>query len=479
MHVSSDESRHFPVPDIQTVRLHLYRFLTFYFAIVFAIFTVLVYYPGYMSPDSVEQLRQARVGVTNNVYPPMMAYIWSVTDKLLPGPAGMLILHNIVFWFSLALVAFTVIRRVFWQIAFLFAAGFWPPTYGSLGTIWKDVGMQVFLLASISAIFYAHYRRRLWPLLLCVFCLFVAGGYRHNGLATAVPLVALAVLEFASLVPSRLPRLDAVLRKNKLGRAFYFATGFMCIFLLLKALSFIYTYRVMDARMWTGAMVFDLIGISVERNKNYLPPYLDPHGEITVEDLKGMYSPLHANSIGDPSCRKLLGIANPSSKAIGFRVLTAAESRDVTDRWVEAVLDNFGSYLHNRLITASYLLVLDTYHPWYPYVSGIDTNPFGLRFQPSRLNSAVMGVIEASAFRTRLYSAWIYYVVVAICCFISFLWDFAYARTVQILAASTFLYLLSLFMFGASGDFRYNVWALTCAYLCPVLLLAGRMRKTS
>ena len=89
-----------------------------------------------------------------------------------------------------------------------------------------------------------------------------------------------------------------------------------------------------------------------------------------------------------------------------------------------------------------------------------------------------MWVIEASAFRTCLYSAWVYYGVVSICCFISLLWNFAYARTVQILAISTFLYLLSLFMFGASGDFRYNVWALTCAYLCPVLLLAGRNRKT-
>ena len=151
MHTSSDKARHFPALDIQLIGSHLSRFSTFYCALIFAIFTVLVYYPGYMSPDSVEQLRQARVGVTRNIYPPLMAYIWSATDKIIPGPAGMLILHNIVFWTSLAIIAFTVIRRVYWQVVFLFAAGFWPPTYGSLGTIWKDVGMQVFLLAAIAA----------------------------------------------------------------------------------------------------------------------------------------------------------------------------------------------------------------------------------------------------------------------------------------------------------------------------------------
>jgi hypothetical protein len=479
MHDSSPTLQWLPVLQIHKIRSHFQRFLVFYVAVPCAFFTILVYYPGYMSPDSVEQLRQARYGVTNNMYPPLMAYIWSITDKILPGPAGMLILHNIVFWFSLAMIAFTVIRRVFWQVIFVLAAGFWPPTYGSLGTIWKDVGMQIFLLAALAAIFYARYRQRVWPLFLSFLCLFVAGGYRHNGLAIAVPMIALGVIDFASLVPARLPRLHAILQKHNLKPVFYFATGTLCLGLLLNALRFVYTYHVQDVRQWVVAMTLDLVGISIEQNKNYLPRYFDPSGEITVEDLKGMYSPLSANSLGDPSCRKLLGMTHPSDKAIRFRVLTAEQARDLRDRWAETVLDNFGSYLHNRGITAAHLLVLDTYHPWYPFVRGIDPNPFGLQFQPSSLNSAVMRVIQASAFRTRLYSAWMYYVVVLVCCFISFLWDFAYARTVQFLALSTFLYLLSLFMFGASGDFRYNVWALTCAYICPILLCAGRTRKTS
>ncbi|MCX6627599.1 MAG: hypothetical protein NTW28_08220, partial [Candidatus Solibacter sp.] len=193
---------------------------------------------------------------------------------------------------------------------------------------------------------------------------------------------------------------------------------------------------------------------------------------------KRMYSPLHANSLFDPGCRTVLGIANPSQKAIHYN-LGAARARDLQLYWFTKVKDNFGSYLRHRLAITRQLLVLDARKPWYPYISGIDPNPFGLEFRSSYLNSKVMGIIEASAFRSPLFSAWVYYLIVAACLVISFLWNFAYARTVQVLAISSYLYYLSIFTFSMSGDFRYNVWMLTCAYICPLLLLAGRTRRTA
>ena len=457
---------------------HLRTFAVFYLALLCAVFTIIVYYPGYMSPDSVAQLSRARNGVADNTFPPLMDYIWAVTDKILPGPAGMLILHNGVFWFSLALIAFITIARLVWQIVFVLLAGFWPPTYGSIGTIWKDVGMQIFLLAALAAIFYAHYHRRLWPLAVSAVCMFVAAGYRHNGVAALVPMYVLVILGFAALVPERIPRLDAVVRKHNLKRGFYVAAYLVSLGITLKAVDFVYTYRVSDTKLWAHALVFDLAAISVQQNTNYLPRCADPGNQITVADLKGMYSPLHANSLIDPSCRRGLGIPNPSQKRIVACGLTEAQARDLQLRWFTVVLDNLGSYLRHRLIIAGKLFVVEARQPWYPYITGIDANPFGLKVKPSPLNSAVMRIIETSAFRTPLYSAWIYYVIVGVCLAVSFLWDFAYARAVQLLAASVCLYWLSIFFFGMSGDFRYNIWALTCAYLCPALLFAGRGRKT-
>jgi hypothetical protein len=457
--------------DLKSAQHHL----VFYVSLVCSILTIVIYYPGYMSADSVEQLRQARFGVTNNIYPPLMAYIWSVTDKIIPGPGGMLILHNLVFWFALALIAYVVVKQWWLQSVWVIAAGFWPPTFATIGTIWKDVGMQVFLLAAIAAVLYAGYARRLWPLAVAMLCIFIGSGYRLNGVAGALPLTALVVIEFATFVPTHLPKFHAFLMRQRLKPAFYAVSTLGGTWIILSAVTFVQNYHLTNLHFEASVMLADLAGISVEQGRNLLPPYIT--GDVTAADLQGMYTPLHGNSLGDPTVRTLLGIQHPSPKALGYRPLTEEQVRDIRERWVKAVFDNLGSYLHNRGLVAARLLVINGYPPWYPYIIGIDPNPFGLKFKQSFLNVRVMDLLHKAAFASPLFHAWIYYEIVGLCFVISFFWDFAYARAVQVLAVSTFLYLLSLFMAAASGDFRYNIWALTCCYLCPILLLAGRTRK--
>ncbi|MCX6626515.1 MAG: hypothetical protein NTW28_02650, partial [Candidatus Solibacter sp.] len=272
--------------DLRKAGSHVRLYLVFYVALLCAAFTITVYYPGYMSPDSVIQLGQARNGVNDNLYPPVMDYIWSATDRVLPGPAGMLVLQNAVFWYALALLAFVVVARPLWQVVFVLLAGSWPPTYCTLGTIWKDVGMQAFLLASLAAMLYAPYRRRVWPLGIAVLCLFLAAGYRHNGIAAAPPLLALCMLELALLVPQRLPRLDAYLRKRTLVRAFYPILGLLCLAVTLGTLDFVNNYHKVNSRLWGYFMLHDLAGISVQQNAKYLPDYIDPTNEISAGDLK-------------------------------------------------------------------------------------------------------------------------------------------------------------------------------------------------
>src|SRR5438270_9612044 len=58
-------------------------------------FTVYCYYPGNMSSDSLDQYTQGRTGMFNDWHPPVMSYLWSLMDKVIPGPAGMLIFNNV------------------------------------------------------------------------------------------------------------------------------------------------------------------------------------------------------------------------------------------------------------------------------------------------------------------------------------------------------------------------------------------------
>jgi hypothetical protein len=53
------------------------------------IVTVAIFYPGYLSPDSLVQLSQGRSGVFNDWHPPVMSWLWGIFDRMIPGPLAM------------------------------------------------------------------------------------------------------------------------------------------------------------------------------------------------------------------------------------------------------------------------------------------------------------------------------------------------------------------------------------------------------
>jgi len=429
------------------------------------VLTVLVYYPGYMSPDSVVMLGQARHGVTTNVYSPLMSYVWRFCDHVIPGPGGILLLQNLVFWLSMAGIAIGATNRPMLGCLFV-ASGLSIPNFAMLGTIWKDVGMEGFLLGAVAGSLYAWRLRRLWPLAIAVVSLFFACGYRQNAIVSAAPLLVVVLYCLSQIRGVPLWAL-----KNGLVAAYYASLAAAVLAIFFLGLYLLNSYKMQDAKLWSGALVHDLAGISVFQNKNLLPPYIDRQG-LTVEDLKHMYSALHANSLFVPSSRKILGVDNPSDKVLSY-TLTDQQARELQFYWFTTVLDNFGSYLHHRLLIVDRLLVLHARQPWYPFITDIDPNPFGLRFHRSPLNAFVTRLTIDAAFATGLYSAWAYYFVITFCGFASFFWRFRYARVVQWIAVSEWLYFLSIFVFGMSGDFRYNIWAVAGAPLCVFLLLCG------
>ncbi len=443
--------------------------LVFFVALLGALFTMAVFYPGYMSPDSVVQLGQARFGIDSNYYPPLMAYVWRATDRVLPGPAGMLVLQSLVFWFSLALIAYIVIPRQSIRVVFVALTGLWPPTFATLGTIWKDVGMQTFLVATVACTLAVLYFRRLWPLWLALFWLFLASGFRHNALVASLPIILWVAWTAAELLPIRYPALAERFGVHKRPRLFIAGVALACLGLIMAPLEFVNTWGIRDARLWSMFMAHDLAGISVRTNRNSLPPYINEDG-LTVADLRRMYSPLHANSLFVPSSRVILSVPNPlTDKTLDFR-LNNRTARELPIDWLATILKHPAAYLQHRERIAERLLVLPPYRAWFPYISGIDPNPFGIRFEPSRLNTWAMGVFRWVLYRTPFYWAWAYYLGLLICLAATFFHRFPYGGPVRVLAVSAFLYLLSILAFGMSGDFRYNNWGLTCFYLCPLLL---------
>src|ERR1044071_8258009 len=55
-------------------------------------------YPGHMSPDSMANWLGGRQWLFKDVNGPVMTAVWGLIDGVVPGPAGMLVLQNLVFW---------------------------------------------------------------------------------------------------------------------------------------------------------------------------------------------------------------------------------------------------------------------------------------------------------------------------------------------------------------------------------------------
>lgn len=451
-------------------RAHLRACGVYYLALACFLFTLAVYYPGYMSLDSVYQLQLARDGVTNNGNPPMMSYIWRILDHIVPGPGGMLILNAGLFWFALAAIAAAISRRNTVRAAVVLFCGFLPPIFGLIGTIWKDVGMHSFFLAALAFSLHAHLRRSPRLLLFSTLFIWLAGTYRHNAFVASLPLIIMNTVIAVPLLTAAYPRAAAAVRRRGLQRACVVGGTLALCAALWAATSFVNYHGVEDAQLWRSILVHDLAGISVCKDVNLLPEELTRKSGITIEDLKKIYVGHHLETIFYSSGRKLLGSPDPSSTAA---VKTGVSGKVVLKQWAQAALDNPGCYLYHRSQIADKLLVLEAGNPWYPYHVGIDPNAYGFTFTPAPLNRQVTAWLQFAACSTYLYSAWIYHFMLVLAIFAAWLLPFRYGLHIQLVAASGLIYAMTNLFMAGSGDFRYNNWVIGACCVCVSLGAAG------
>ncbi len=140
-------------------------------------------YPGVMTYDSVEQLREGRLGVFTDGHPPVMALLWGLVDHLCAGPFPMLAIQTSAFLGGLHLVLRRVLApRTAAVVAVMLAL--YPPVLVPMAVIWKDALMAGMLVLGAGALL--HQRRAAG-----LAALFVATAVRYNALAATLPLVIL------------------------------------------------------------------------------------------------------------------------------------------------------------------------------------------------------------------------------------------------------------------------------------------------
>jgi hypothetical protein len=157
-------------------------------AILAAAWAVLIVYayPGQMTLDSYDHLREARAGVYTDAHPPIINLTWRIVDAVVPGPLGMLVLQSGLLLAGLYLVLRHTFapRRAAWWTCAVFVS---PMVLTVMAVIWKDCIMAGLLAAGIAGLL----SRRRWARLAGLAAMLGAAAFRYNAFGATLPLVVL------------------------------------------------------------------------------------------------------------------------------------------------------------------------------------------------------------------------------------------------------------------------------------------------
>jgi hypothetical protein len=408
---------------------------------------VVAFYPGYMSPDSIRQLTEGRAWSFTDWHPPLMAAVWGVVDRVIPGPFGMLLLHNAAFWAALAVFWRTTYRKSVWLGLCLVGLGFLPPALALLSTVWKDVGLGASLLLASALLHTSRRTNSRSALLISIPLLFYGYGVRQNAAPAILPLALWA--GFIALRVFRSPKADAAGRARA---AAPFVIG-LAYFLLLTV-AVLATTRILtggrSSYILQAVLLHDLAAVSKERGEALFPDYILRGENFSLGNATAYYTPEKAMLLfrGEGSGVRLT--ENPEEMAA------------LRAKWLEVVPANKAIYLRHRREAFKRLAGLQEGEVCFPYLAtshrfgGYDVNGWAVH----RLLRAVFWKLRNTFFFRGF--CWLLVSVLVLCLALGgrLRGDL---ETAFVLSLSGFLYGAAYFFYTPSCDFRFFWWTALAA----------------
>lgn len=443
-------------------------------ALVATILVCAVSWPGFMSFDSMYALKQAREGIETGGYPPMVSYVWFVCDQIIRGQGGMFILQNALVFFGIVQLGKSLAIGP-WRIASAIVIVMLSPmTLGPMLVVWKDVAFAGWLLFgyALTFDFLRQGKRRQWWGAL--FFITMASCFRLNGIAAALPALALIACRLSDIKTPWQKMGDAInTPSGKSWRNGALAAGY---FSLMTALVFgsvvlCSTWRLPDLKKidiatgsgWT--QMSDLIGISVCANRNLIPKAFYT-GSMPMQRIEALHFPKHSQrSFG----------ASPLLDESGFSGNQALIDATVTN----ARKKYWRCYLQHRVEVMKFALGANSGDVFYLTDPNVFPGVPGTEVTPTKLTDLVTMYLRkfASAPWSRCY---VFGAVASLFWAVAF---FGRRRRLAILMlmplAGAATYLAASFFILPAADARYNfivsiVFIFSLCALWPDWLKVGR-----
>ncbi len=399
----------------------------------------LVFYPGFMSPDSLNQFQQASANSYSDWHPPIMAWVWRQLNFVFVPPTGLLFLQMLLLWGSVYLLALEYVDSRFkpWVMILL---PFFPGILSISGVIWKDVQMAFSLLAVLAL---NYVRRQRIIFVVSLFLVIYAVALRANAIFALPPLAILgAFLVFKNITKLKVFSLSIV------------AT--IAIFTGSSFLVQVLTHPV-KANLASVALQDDLAYFSLIKGYSLIPSVpLDHIKECATATPGG--SPMYVVDV----CLATLGNREANSPEI-----YTEELREV---WLQNIKEDPIQYLRFRLYGFNVQLRAPGVPPRYIWNDGIVENEFGFKALNGGFTSATKRSVDYiennfDFFFKPFFWAWLNIVIGIL------LFGMQASRRRNLLLSFNFsglTYLFSYFFVNAS-DYRYSYWMTVITIFVSVL----------
>jgi len=402
----------------------------------------IVFYPGFMSPDSLTQYAASKALLFNDWHPPIMSWAWSILNLFFQGPEGLLYFHLAFLWLGLYIWFLRYRENKYsWLILII---GFLPWVINFSGVLWKDVGMafSLLLLAGIGVS-----ERTPTRVVLALMLLFYAINLRHNAIFAVIPIVALVVGGW--FAGSSKLKIITITFATLVG---------------IVALGNAFNYEVLKSTKSNPSnymMVDDLSYLSLINKKSLIPgiPFSD------IQDCA-------VQVVGQT---KLIGRDFCLSKKESYLTNNPFKV-DLTTIWVTQVVNAPIDYANFRLSAFAYLLRSPDTPPFYIWHPGIDENKMGIKQGRNGATILVEWLVQKTAEAIPFIFKPYWWLWLS---FMLLLLTFSVHRnastsTIQALLVSSIFYVLGYVPATPMADFRYVYWSVIATTLATILIFLDR-----
>ncbi|MBK7539119.1 MAG: hypothetical protein IPI49_27885 [Myxococcales bacterium] len=422
---------------------------------------LLIFYgfPGQMTQDSYDHLREARARIYSDSHPPIINLVWAFFDYFIPGPFAMLVVQSGLFLAGLYSILQWVFapRRAAWITAAVFL---YPPVGVVMSVIWKDCMMAALLAIGTAALVSPRRSRKL--LGLAALCLGTA--MRYNAFGATAPLIVL-LFEWRPGMPW--------LRRYALALAVWVLTT-LAAFGINKALT--------DKPMhyWISSLaVYDIVGTYANLDETLPDARLQE--ELAGTELL-IKQDLHATIREVYSTRSFFPILNHPQKTlwnlpINYYDPAPEAQRDAIARALWRTISAYPmAYIKHRLRVTAAVIDLESKHQSGAIIKRAARDltfmhEQGLATGVSKAQMKLSRKLHWVSWHTPLFVPWVYLALTLL--LLPLAWR---QRDTMALLLSGLGMESSLLLLAHSVDYRYSHWMVLTTVLAAIFLATRRLR---